>query len=142
MTQVKQVNLVSRGNDGKLKAKKIMAAPYEFTLATRGKWEMVIADEDTTIGKGEFKEIKIKGILIQQDTIAMPCAFSHHALASVIKVASTNGPAPVEVDRLVDKAYILGQDDGGIRDGDLLAVINILPIMFTRNAKKPVSLKG
>ena len=48
------VNVVSRTN-GKVSRKKVRASPYEFTIATRAKWEMVIADEDVTIGAGKLE---------------------------------------------------------------------------------------
>ncbi len=128
------VNIVS----GADKVKKVEAAPYEFTIATRAKWEMVIADENLTIGAGKLEKVKVKEIEIQRDMLAVPCAFSHHAIVSVLKVASKKGPAPIETDRLIDTAYVIGQESGEIRKGDLLSVLNIYPIMFTREATKPV----
>lgn len=131
------VNVVSRDN-GKITRKKVKASPYEFTIATRAKWEMVIADEDVTIGAGKLERVKVKEINIQRDTLAMPCAFSHHPLVSVIKVGAKHGPAPVETDRIINVAYVLGQESGEIKKGDLLTLLNLYPIMFAREATKPV----
>ncbi|HEY9245914.1 MAG TPA: DUF22 domain-containing protein [Candidatus Methanoperedens sp.] len=134
------VNVVSREN-GSINRKKVKASPYEFTIATRAKWEMVIADEDVTIGAGKLERIKVKEIKVQKDMLAMPCAFSHHALVSVVKVGAKRGPAPVETDRIINTAYVLGQEAGEIKKGDLLSVLNLYPIMFTREATKPVELR-
>lgn len=135
------VNIVSKQDIGTLTSK-IQASPYEFTIATRAKWEMVVADEDMTIGTGKFEKIKIKEIHMQKDTLALPCAFNHHALVSVVKIGGKGGcSAPVEFDRVVDSAYILGIDSGEVRRGDLLAVINVFPIMFTRDASVPVKVE-
>jgi len=131
------VNVVSR-DKGKVNRKKVKASPYEFTIATRAKWEMVIADEDVTIGAGKLERVKVKEVKVQKDMLAMPCAFSHHPLVSVIKVATRDGPAPVETDRIINAAYVLGQESGEIKKGDLLSVLNLYPIMFTREATKPV----
>ena len=131
------VNVVSR-NKGKVNRKKVKASPYEFTIATRAKWEMVIADEDVTIGAGKLERIKVKEVNVQKDMLAIPCAFSHHPLVSVIKVATRDGPAPVETDRIINAAFVLGQESGEIKKGDLLSVLNLYPIMFTREATKPV----
>ncbi len=131
------VNVVSRDN-GKVNRKKVKASPYEFTIATRAKWEMVIADEDITIGAGKLERVKVKEIRVQKDMLAMPCAFSHHPLVSVIKVGAKGGPAPVEIDRIINTAYVLGQESGEVKKGDLLSVLNLYPIMFTREATKPV----
>ncbi len=131
------VNVVSR-NRGKINRKKVKASTYEFTIATRAKWEMVIADEDITIGAGKLERVKVKEILVQKDMLAMPCAFSHHPLVSVIKVGAKEGPAPIEIDRTINVAYVIGQEAGEIMKGDLLSVLNLYPIMFTREATKPV----
>ena len=131
------VNVVSRDN-GKVKRKKVRASPYEFTIATRAKWEMVVADENVTIGAGKLERVKVKEIMVQKDMLAIPCAFSHHPLVSVVKVASKEGPTPVEMDRTINVAYVIGQESGEINKGDLLSVLNLYPIMFTREATKPV----
>jgi hypothetical protein len=134
------INIVSRHAD-EIQSKEVQATPYEFTIATRAKWEMVIADENMTIGAGRFEKIKIKNINLQKDTLAMHCAFNHHALASVVKLGGAGGcSAPVENDRVIESAYIIGIDSGEIKKGDLLAVINVFPIMFTREATIPVEI--
>lgn len=99
---------------------------------------MVIADEDITIGAGKLEKVKVKEINVQKDMLALPCAFSHHPLVSVVKVAAKNGPAPVETDRIINTAYVLGQESGEIKKGDLLSVLNLYPIMFTREATQPI----
>lgn len=133
------VNVVSRKN-GKISRKKVKASPYEFTIATRAKWEMVIADEDITIGAGKLERVRVKEIIVQKDMLAIPCAFSHHPIVSVVKVATKEGPSPVEIDRTINVAYVLGQESGEIHKGDLLSVLNLYPIMFTREATKPVCI--
>ncbi|MCX9014239.1 MAG: DUF22 domain-containing protein [Candidatus Methanoperedens sp.] len=133
------VNIVFR-QDGEMKKKKVEASPYEFTVATRAKWEMVIADEDVTIGAGKLERVKVKEITVQKDMLAMPCAFTHHALVSVMKVGAKGGAAPVETDRVINTAYVLGQESGEIKKGDLLSVLNLYPIMFTREATRPITV--
>ncbi|MFH0903824.1 MAG: DUF22 domain-containing protein [Methanobacteriota archaeon] len=133
------INLVYR-KDLKLQTKKVKATPYEFTIATRAKWELVIADEDVAIEPGKLWQIKIKDIKLQKDVLVMPCAFSHHGLASIIKVGTKEGPAPVETDRVINMAYIMGHDSGEIKKGDFLSILNLFPIMFTREATKPVQV--
>jgi len=134
------VNVVSC-RDGTIKSRKVKVTPYEFTIATRAKWEMVVADEDMTIGMGKLEKIKIKEITVPKDTIAIPCAFNQHPLVSVVKISSSNCPAPVEVDRIVDTAFVLAHESGEIKKGDLLSVLNLYPIMFTREATKPQLIK-
>ena len=133
------VTIVSR-EDGKINKRKVEASPYEFTVATRGKWEMVIADEDVTIGAGKLERVKVKEITVQKDMLAMPCAFTHHALVSVMKVGAKGGAAPIETDRVINVAYVLGQESGEIKKGDLLSVLNLSPIMYTREATRPITV--
>ncbi len=133
------VNVVSHLN-GAVNRKKVRVSPYEFTIATRARWEMIIADEDFTIGAGKLERVKVKEIVVQKDMLAMPCAFSQHPLVSVIKVKTRDSPAPIETDRIVNTAYVMGQDSGEIKKGDLLSVLNLYPIMFTREATKPVQV--
>lgn len=133
------IQVVSRDN-GELTSKKVKAAPYEFTMATRAKWEMVISNEDMEIRAGEFKKVNVKDIPIEPDMVALPCTFSHHAVVSLIKVGAKGGAKPVDSERTINAAYVLGQETGRIREGDLLAVLNIFPIMFTREAMVPHSL--
>ncbi|KAF5428794.1 hypothetical protein C5S42_02660, partial [Candidatus Methanomarinus sp.] len=93
-------------------------------------------------GTGRFEKIKVKQIMIQKDTLALPCAFNHHALASVIKLAGkSESSTPVEKDRYIEMAYILGISSGEIKKGDLLAVFNVFPIMFTRDATIPMPVE-
>ncbi|MDP2840964.1 MAG: DUF22 domain-containing protein [Candidatus Methanoperedens sp.] len=131
------INVVTRDN-GKIIRKKVKASPYEYTIATRAKWEMIIAADDVTIGAGKFERIKVKEIRVQKDMIALPCAFNHHPLVSVIKVGARDGPAPMETDRIINTAYVVGHESGEVKKGDLLSLLNLFPIMFTREATKPV----
>lgn len=130
------VNVVTH-NNGRVDRTKVKASPYGFTIATRAKWEMIIADEDLTIGAGKLKKVKVKEIVVQKDMLAMPCAFSHHPVVSVIKVKTRDGPSPIETDRIINGAFVLGQEAGEIKKGDLLSVLNLYPIMFTREATIP-----
>lgn len=131
------INIV-KSKGGKIIRKKVKASPYEYTIATRAKWEMIIAKDDFTIGAGKFERVMVKDIKVQKDMIAIPCAFNHHPLVSVIKVGARNGPAPMETDRIVNSAYVIGHESGEIIKGDLLSILNLYPIMFTREATKPV----
>lgn len=133
------IQIVSLSEQG-LERSKVKVAPYEFTIATRAKWEIIVADEDMTIAKGAFEKIRIREIKLQHDLLALLCAFSPHALVSVVRVGSRGRAAPVETDRCIKVAYILGQETGEIKEGDLLGVLNVLPIMFTREAKRPVAI--
>jgi hypothetical protein len=44
----------------------------------------------------------------------------------------------METDRVVNTAFVVGHESGEIKKGDLLSILNLYPIMFTRDATKPV----
>jgi hypothetical protein len=132
----KIIQVVSR-KQGEIVSQKVKAAPYEFTIAPRARWEMVVSDEDVEIHAGEYRKIRIKEITLDPDTLAIPCAFTYHAVVSLFKMASKEGTCLVDQERTIAFAYVMGQETGKIREGDLLGVLNIFPIMFTREALKP-----
>lgn len=133
------INVVSR-KKGEIVSNKIEASPYEFTIGTQARWEMITSDADLEIRAGEYKKIPIREIVLEADSLAIPCAFIYHAMASVINVSSTNGACLVDKERVIRYAYIFGQATGDIKEGDLLGVLNIFPIAFTREANIPMKI--
>ena len=133
------INVVSR-KKGEIVSNKIEATPYEFTIGTQARWEMITSDADLEIRAGEYKKIPIREIFLEADSLAIPCAFIYHAMTSVINVSSTNGACLVDKERIIRYAYIFGQATGDIKEGDLLGVLNIFPIAFTREANIPMKI--
>lgn len=107
----------------------VIAIPYEYSLSTRGKWEMIIANENKNVNFGEIKKIKIKPIIIPKNTIILPCAFNHNAMGCVT-IVQHDGIALIETERILRSVQFLVYESGEIKKGDLLAVINVFPIMF------------
>ncbi|MHC1592870.1 MAG: DUF22 domain-containing protein [Methermicoccaceae archaeon] len=132
-----KINITMMKEDGDCEPITVEAAPYEFTIGTRAKWEMVIADEDVNVKKGECLNIKIRSITLHPYTIALPCGFNQHPIVASLRVYGACGPKPVENARDVVRATVLAMDDGEVKQGDLLGILNVFPVMFTRNARKP-----
>lgn len=109
----------------------LAAAPYNFTISTEGKWEMLVCAEDVEVKKGSVIEISVKETVIQENTVALPCAFCHHAMGAVLKVQHI-GVALVETKRKITSVIFLPIMDGMIEKGDLLAVINVFPIVLNK----------
>jgi len=135
--EYERVNIRVVKEDGECMPVTVEAAPYEFTIGTRAKWEMVIADEDINVKKGEYTNIKIRPITLHSYVIAIPCTFNQHPIVSTLRVSGPCGPKPVEDARRVERASVLAVEDGEVKKGDLIGILNILPVMFTRNARKP-----
>lgn len=99
---------------------------------------MMIADEDLDVKKGECVNIRIRPLTLHSHTIALPCAFNQHPIVTALRVHEGRcAPKPVEAQRTVRYVIALALSDGEVRKGDLLGVLNIFPVMFTRNAREP-----
>ena len=124
------IQLVLGGMDH-IERENVSAVPYNFTISTEGKWEMLISAGDVEVKKGDVIQIPIKKTVVYENTVSLPCAFCHHALGTVLKVQS-EGAALVESERNILNVVFLPILDGMIRKGDLLGVINVFPIIVNR----------
>ncbi|MCL7475093.1 MAG: DUF22 domain-containing protein [ANME-2 cluster archaeon] len=119
------------GSQDMIERECVTAVPYNFTISNNGKWEMLISAEDVEVTKGEVITITVRDTVIDENTVALPCAFCHHALGVSLKVKLT-GVALVETRRNIESVVFLPIQDGKIEKGDLLAVINIFPIIVNK----------
>lgn len=124
------IQLVLGGIDH-IERENVSAVPYYFTISTEGKWEMLISAGDVEVKKGEVIQIPVKKTVVHENTVSLPCAFSHHALGTVLKVQS-EGVALVESERNISSIVFLPILDGMIEKGDLLDVINVFPIIVNK----------
>ncbi len=124
------IQLVLGGMDH-IERENVSAVPYNFTISTEGKWEMLISAGDLAVKKGDVIQIPIKKTVVYENTISLPCAFCHHALGTVLNVQS-EGVALVESKRNISSIVFLPILDGMIEKGDLLGVINVFPIIVNR----------
>jgi len=124
------IQLVLGGMDH-IERENVSAVPYYFTISTEGKWEMLISAGDVEVKKGEVIQIPVKKTVIHENAVSLPCAFSHHALGTVLKVQS-EGVALVESERNISSVVFLPILDGMIEKGDLLGVINVFPVIVSR----------
>jgi len=123
--------------DGKIKRVTVDGENYEYTIGTKGGWRMLIADEDVKIEKGNLYKIRIKEVVIPPESISMPCSCIRNALGFVEATGTLEKPGLVEEERRINFVVFTAIEDGEIKEGDLLGVINVFPIMITRFAKKP-----
>jgi hypothetical protein len=119
------------GSQSVIEREGLTAVPYHFTLSNEGKWEMFISAENIEVKKGEVEEISIQEVIIPENSVALPCVFCHHALGVVLK-AKHMGVALVETRRKITSVIFLPIQDGMIEKGDLLAVINVFPIIMNK----------
>lgn len=123
--------------DGEIKRITLDGENYEYTIGTKGGWRMLIANEDVKVEKGKQYKIKIKDVDIPPDTISIPCSCMRNALGFVEATGKSGRPGLVEEKRKIDFVVFTAIEDGEIKNGDLLGVVNVFPVMITRFAKKP-----
>lgn len=136
-----EVRIVYADEKGKSKAEVVDIGDYEYTIATRGAWRVLIAEEDVEFMAGEMKRVRVRKTTIPRDTITLGCPISRHVLGSVISVGKLGKPQPVENEREIDYAIFQAVERGKIKKGDLIGVLNVFPIMMVRKAKKPRKIK-
>ncbi|MCK5660867.1 MAG: DUF22 domain-containing protein [Methanosarcinales archaeon] len=110
----------------------VEAVPYSIMLSNRGKWEMLVADNDTSIKANEMKEINVGTICIPVNCLALPDAYNYHGLGSVMDIRH-EGLALVETERCINKVNFIASYDGVIKKGDLLGVVTIFPVIIEQS---------
>jgi hypothetical protein len=101
---------------------------YDYVLSTRGRWEVLIADEDREVKAGLCHVIKVRPIELYPEEIALPCPVVRHALGSVVSVGRSAGRLQrVEERRRFDVAVFAAVRDGVVRAGDHVGVLNVFP---------------
>ncbi len=140
-----RVNITySEGVGGEKKSIPMIVRPYEFILTTRGYWENIVADEDKTLKAGEIKTVKIKPVRLREEDVTILCPVCRHALGFVISIGSWGRPRRVEEKRELIFIAFAAIDDGEIKEGDLLGVINVFStvVSYSRLAGMLLSLRS
>ena len=135
------VRIVYTDEKGNSKTEIVDTEDYEYTIATRGSWKMIVADEDVEFEAGETKPIKIRGTILPRESIVLRCPVSRHGLGYVAALGRGGAPQPVEEEREINYVIFTAFERGKVRSGDLLGVLNVFPIMMVRKAKKPRRIK-
>ena len=136
-----EIRIVYKDKEGRLKADIVDTEDYEFTIATRGSWKMLVADEDVEFKAGEAKPVKIRRTILPRESIMLKCPVTRHALGYITSLGRRGEPQPVEAERELNYVIFTAIEDGKIRKGDLLGVVNIFPVMMVRTAKKPRKIR-
>jgi hypothetical protein len=126
---------------GEMKSEIVDGDDYEYTIATRGSWKMLIADEDVEFEAGEAKPVRVRKTVLPREVIVLGCPVLRHALGCVYALGRSGEPQPVEEEREINYVIFSAFGNGRVRRGDLLGVLNVFPIMMVRKAKKPRKIR-
>jgi hypothetical protein len=88
---------------------------------------MIIADENCRVRRGEVKEIAIRPIKLEENTVVYPLYIMRNAFGSVVDVIEKRR-SRVEEKKEINKAIFLPVFDGEIKRGQLLGVVNVYSV--------------
>ncbi len=134
------MNIRYMSKSGAEKSVKVPIEAYEYILSTRGRWEVLIADEEKEVKAGLCYLVKIKPIELYPEEIVLPCPTNRHVLGSIVSVGRSSGRLQrVEERRRFDVAIFAAIRDGTIYPGDHLGVLNVFPqsTLITRIVSPP-----
>ncbi|WP_290596225.1 MULTISPECIES: DUF22 domain-containing protein [unclassified Archaeoglobus] len=109
------------------KREEIRISPFAYRRKTIARWEMIIADENCRVRRGEVKEIAIRPIKLEENTVVYPLYIMRNAFGSVVDVIEKRR-SRVEEKKEINKAIFLPVFDGEIKRGQLLGVVNVYSV--------------
>ncbi|HDN74105.1 MAG TPA: DUF22 domain-containing protein [Archaeoglobus sp.] len=112
-------------DNGNLYREPIEIAPYGHEGTPNGKWELLIAEEDKTIKKGELTLIKVKDITLDPKTVVSPLFIMRHGLGAVVDVYGTGKPRRIEDPQKITHALFYPIFDGVIKRGEMIGVLKV-----------------
>jgi len=128
--EVTEANITWRAN-GNVYRKRAKLDALGYTRSHIGVWEMLIADEDITVKKGDIVRVNIKEINLPPSTVVVPLSIMRNAYGTVLDVVELGRPKRVEDEKNLQQAIFLAVEDGKIEKGDLIGVISVYYVGLT-----------
>ncbi len=117
-------SIVYRVN-GEIVRREVTVSPYGYRRSSVARWEPIIADEDVKVERGKPVVVGIKKFKIPPNTILYPMQILRHAYGAVVDLYCDCPPWRVEEGGTIRKAIFLPIDDGEVRRGELLGIMNV-----------------
>lgn len=93
-----------------------------------GEWRMMIADENSKLIPGDAKLIKIKPIELPPNTVPVPLYGYRTPFGTILDIYSPGRPRKIEEKRIITHALFMPTEEGEIRRGDVIGVLNIYAV--------------
>lgn len=122
--EIVEANITWR-DDGNIYREKISTKVFGYTRTHVGVWEPLVADEDVGVRAGDVLRVKIRNVELPPNTVVVPLSISRNPYGVVVDVVQLGKPRRVEEPKNIEQAVFLAVDDGEIKRGDLLGVINV-----------------
>jgi hypothetical protein len=128
------VRIITRLDQVKKDLAKHAKPSVDFKIGTiSGKLRAIIASEDMEFKAGETKSIEIKKIIIQANHICFLSAYGSNKYGQTLAVGEETS-LPTTMERSADNALFAAALDCKIEKDDLLGVLILLPVEFTRSS--------
>ncbi len=128
-------------DNGNIYRETINIAPYGHEGTPNGKWELLIADENKTVKRGEFTLIKVEDITLDPKTVVSPLFVMRHGLGAVMDVYGTGKPKRIEDPQKITYALFFPIFDGVIKRGEMIGVLKIHSVEVKTSEKLVETLK-
>nr|WP_202320281.1 DUF22 domain-containing protein [Archaeoglobus neptunius] len=122
--EVTLLNITWRDN-GTIHREEAKVEALGYIRSHIGVWEVLVADEDIAVRKGDIVRVKIREVELPPSTVVVPLSVMRNAYGTVLDVVELGRPKKVEEVKRIQQAIFLAVEDGRIEKGDLIGVINV-----------------
>ncbi|MBO8182924.1 MAG: DUF22 domain-containing protein [Archaeoglobus sp.] len=99
--------------------------PACFKRKDKARWDIIVSDEKRKVERGKPAFIKIREIVIPENSIVTPLYVMRNDIGTTLGVYQPGIPPEITDEKFISHALFLPVTDGEIRKGDLLGVINV-----------------
>jgi len=128
-------------DNGNIYREPISVAPYGHEGTPKGMWELLIADENKKIRKGEFTLVKVREITLNPKTVVSPLFIMRHGLGAVVDVYGIGKPKRIEDPQKITHALFFPIFDGVIKRGEMIGVLKVHSVEVKTSEKLVETLK-
>lgn len=110
---------------------KALGAHEKYVITRKqGMLDAIIVLEDTQVFANKISKMSIEKIQVPEDRLIVLCSYYRHPLGNVISVGEKDKPGEhrVEDTRELNIAMFLAWDDGVVKKGETIGVVDTFPI--------------
>ncbi|WP_456478074.1 DUF22 domain-containing protein [Geoglobus ahangari] len=120
-------NVVFREGD-EIVREKVRVKETWYSRWNLGEWRMMVADEDVKLIPGDARLVKIRAIELPPNTIPVPLYGYRTPFGTVLDIYAPGRPRKIEEKKLVTHALLMPTEEGEVRKGDVIGVLNIYAV--------------
>ena len=128
-------------DNGNIYREEINVAPYGHEGTPNGMWEILIADENKDVKKGEVTLIRVKDVILNPKTVVSPLFVMRHGLGATIDVYGMGKPRKIEDSQKITHALFFPIFDGVVKKGEMVGVLKIHSVEVKTGEKLVETLK-